>query len=108
MSFASVPQGYHCVDNGLVCDYPQGRCACNASRGGPVLIDASASATWACQVPTTQGCPTPRPPLGSPCTQTGLFCDYGGCNIPGGTAEQCTGGRWQQAFAACPATASGG
>jgi hypothetical protein len=105
-SFASVPQNTHCTNYGVICDYPQARCACTVTSG-PALLDASAVARWICQNPTTAGCPTPRAPLGSACKQQGLSCDYGACSIPGGTSEVCDSGIWKPAMVACPAAASG-
>ncbi len=99
-SYASVLQNTHCANFGLDCDYAMGRCAC-AVLSGPVVLDASAAARWICQEPA-MGCPKPRAPLGSPCAQDGLFCDYGTCSIAGGSAEQCTGGIWKTANTACP------
>jgi hypothetical protein len=100
-SFSSVPQGSHCGSlYGLICNYPQGRCECTVS-GGLVPLDASAVATWQCQDPSG-GCPIPRAPLGSACTQPNLNCDYGACYIQGGSAETCTNGVWRQSFVACP------
>jgi hypothetical protein len=106
-SFSSVPQGSHCGSlYGLICNYPQGRCECTVS-GGLVPLDASAVATWQCQDPSV-GCPIPRAPLGSACTQPNLNCDYGACFIQGGSAETCTNGVWKQSFVACPAVAGAG
>jgi hypothetical protein len=105
-TFAAVPQNTHCGNYGLVCDYTQGRCACT-TFAGPVAIDASAAARWICQNPSDATCPKPRAPLGSACSQQGLTCDYGSCSVPGGSAEQCDAGIWQQAFTPCP-LASGG
>jgi hypothetical protein len=71
-----------------------------------VPVDASAVARWVCQDPQAPGCPVSRAPLGSACSQQGLFCDYGSCSIPGGTSEQCQGGIWKSALTACPAAAA--
>jgi hypothetical protein len=101
-SFASVPVGDACSPDGGYCDYPEGRCGC-AAGGGPIrLIDGSVQAFWSCQNPAA-GCPKPRPLLGSSCAMEGLECDYGTCGtIPGGNAEQCTGGVWVTAEVGCP------
>jgi len=48
----------------------------------------------------------PRAPLGSACTQNDLFCNYGACGVPGGTAQQCEGGLWEEAAVACAALAA--
>jgi hypothetical protein len=68
-----------------------------------MLVDGSVQSHWACQDPATPACPLSRPSLGSACTQNGLFCNYGGCSVPGGTAVQCEGNLWQEALVACAA-----
>jgi len=68
-----------------------------------MLVDGSVQSHWACQDPATPACPLSRPSLGSACTQNGLFCNYGGCSVPGGTAVQCEGNLWQDAQVACAA-----
>jgi hypothetical protein len=109
-TFASVPQGSTCPTNGLLCDYPQGRCACTVPLSGPpvITIDGSVPIYWACQNPGQTGCPLPRALLGTACTQSGLFCNYGGCTVPGGSSEQCTGGVWKPVLTPCPALAGAG
>jgi len=102
-SFAAVPRMTSCSPYGAICDYSQGRCACSVPAG-PFPVDASAAAVWLCEDPMS-GCPAPRPLYGSPCTQEGQRCDYGACDIPGGTAEVCAGGVWDEALVACPAAA---
>jgi hypothetical protein len=99
-SFAAVPRGRQCEPPGAYCDYPEGRCAC-AVPAGPVALDASASAQWICPAPAP-GCPLPRAPLGSACSVESLYCDYDGCDIPGGDVQQCTMGLWTQVPTACP------
>jgi hypothetical protein len=47
-----------------------------------------------------QGCPDPRPRIGSACTTSGLDCDYGACT--GGVNVECVSGAWQQQNTACP------
>jgi hypothetical protein len=100
-SFASVPVGTSCSADGIYCDYPEGRCACSMGAGPVRLVDGSPASSWFCTQPAA-GCPVPRPLLGSACTQEGLFCDYGGCTVPGGTGEQCSGGIWITEPVACP------
>jgi hypothetical protein len=103
ITFDAASAGGTCSQSGLVCNYPRGRCACGGGFGGPVLlVDGSFQGRWSCQDPSTAGCPIPRPSLGSACSQEGLFCDYGSCNVPGGSAEQCASGIWTPAAAACP------
>jgi hypothetical protein len=103
LTFEAVPQGATCSDDGLVCNYPRGRCACVVSSFGPPvkLQDASVAGQWACQDPGTADCPVPRAPLGSACTKEGLECDYGVCSVPGGTAQECEGGIWKPSAVAC-------
>jgi hypothetical protein len=104
LTFEAVPQGSSCSDNGLVCNYPRGRCACASSLGGPIMfVDGAVPAHWACQDPATAGCPTPRAPLGSACTQNGLSCDYGSCSVPGGTTQECEDNRWTALLTPCAA-----
>jgi hypothetical protein len=106
-TFASAAVGAACSTNGLVCNYPLGRCACASSLGGPVILsDAGIQGHWACQDPGTAACPMPRAPLGSACSPDGLSCDYGTCRVPGGTAEKCAGGIWNPASVACPLNAA--
>jgi hypothetical protein len=92
-----------CDHSGLECDYPDGRCACG-TFGGPVQFDAGPG-VWQCET-HGQGCPVPRPRLGSACSLAeSVVCDYGACFLPGGTTERCVGGVWQEELVACPATA---
>jgi hypothetical protein len=106
-TFAGASAGAACSTNGLVCNYPQGRCTCAQSFGGPVILgDAGVQGHWACQDPGAAACPVPRAPLGSACTPDGLSCDYGTCRVPGGTAEKCAGGIWVPTSVACPLNAA--
>jgi hypothetical protein len=93
-TYADVAQGQACLPQGLDCAYPQGQCNCAftvpVSNSGPV---------WQCSTPA-QGCPDPRPRIGSSCTQPGLDCDYGACT--GGINLECVDGTWQQQATACP------
>lgn len=94
-TFASVPVGQHCGDLvGTTCSYPQGFCGCSVGSGGPYPEDASAVATWICDAPA-QGCPQPRPKLGTACSQEGLECDYSSCSLPSGASIVCQNGAWQ-------------
>jgi hypothetical protein len=92
--FSDVPQGMTCVQTGLGCAYPEGQCDCSNTG----VAGVSVNATWQCFEP--QGCPEPRPFLGTPCTHDGLACDYGGCS--GGMNETCKGGYWQPTPTPCP------
>ena len=107
LTFDAASQGASCSDDGLVCNYPRGRCECASSFGGPIiLVDGSVQAHWDCQDPSTAGCPIPRAPLGSACSPNGLSCDYGTCAIQGGTAQECESGLWKEVFTVCPASAA--
>jgi hypothetical protein len=93
-TYADVPQGKTCPQQGLDCAYPQGQCNCST----PAL--AGPGIEWLCSTPAA-GCPDPRPDIGTSCAQPGLSCDYGACT--GGVELQCTDGTWQQEETACPA-----
>jgi hypothetical protein len=78
------------------CDYAQGRCAC-----GPCLGGSAAQGLWACVDWSTggEGCPAPRPLLGSACTaaQEGVHCsyDFACTGVPNeGPDMECASGRW--------------
>jgi hypothetical protein len=92
--FVDVPQGQVCIPSGLDCAYQEGECNCTFSSPA----GTGTMPTWHCFRP--QGCPEPRPRLGSACTQEGQSCDYGACS--GGIAETCMGGYWQWMMTACP------
>jgi len=91
-TYAAVPKGQTCTPEFLDCAYSEGQCNC--ARGN-LRLDA----IWLC-TPTSAGCASPRPRLGSACTSTGLSCDYGACS--GGVAETCRNGFWQRDFRPCP------
>jgi hypothetical protein len=83
------------AEEDLTCSYPQGTCICSDGSlptvGGP---------DWMC-IPATASCPSPRPALGSACSDPGTECDYGACS--GGIAIMCKDGVWQQdKMVACP------
>jgi hypothetical protein len=102
--YASVPQGSACTTTGLSCVYAQGECSCQVPLEGPVLIDGG-SGYWGC-VPE-QGCPFPRPPLGSACTNpsgTESDCTYEACAY----AQTCQNGAWVALEEACAGTGGGG
>lgn len=98
-NYAAVPQG-ECTMRGLTCVYPQGECACQVLLGGPVEIDGG-TADWEC-VPG-QGCPFPRPPLGSSCNGEGIDCTYEECSY----GETCTNGLWEALEEGCAGAAGG-
>lgn len=94
-SYASVPNLQDCTPNGLACAYAEGECICTTDFG-PV---SKTTPAWNC-IPASNGCPSPRPDIGTACTQPNQQCDYGACN--GGVALTCTDGAWQQTFTPCP------
>ena len=98
--YAAVPQGSACSTNGLSCVYPLGECQCQVPLEGPVEIDGG-TGYWGC-VPE-QGCPFPRPRLGSPC-HGNTMCTYETCSY----AQTCQDGVWQAQQEACAGTAGGG
>jgi hypothetical protein len=84
-TYQDVPLGQPCNQVTTACAYPEGQCLC-------AWLDGGATTGWVC-TPTTPGCPVPRPPLGSSCSQEGLSCAYGGClNGPGD--QVCQNGSW--------------
>ncbi len=100
-TFASVPVGDHCgALVGTTCSYSQGFCGCSVGGGGPYPEDAAAVATWMCDAPES-GCPTPRPKLGTSCSNEGLQCDYSTCSLPTGASVTCTNGAWQNSQYGC-------
>jgi hypothetical protein len=98
--YAAVPQGSMCATTGVSCVYDQGECACQVPLEGPIEIDGG-TGYWGC-VPE-QGCPFPRPPLGSACSSEGTNCTYEACSY----AQTCQGGLWEAQEEAC-AQAGGG
>ncbi|HEY1959691.1 MAG TPA: hypothetical protein VGH28_28975 [Polyangiaceae bacterium] len=93
-TYASIAPDSDCSPNGLGCAYPEGTCLCTQSFGAQKLTPA-----WSC-IPATAQCPSPRPDIGSSCSEPGQQCDYGGCQ--GGVSLQCTGGMWSQVLTPCP------
>lgn len=94
-TYASVPSGQDCSPESLTCAYPEGECICTRSFGGPQMLTPK----WDC-IPATDGCPSPRPDIGTSCSQAGLDCNYGACS--GGVDLVCKDGRWQQQIIPCP------
>ncbi len=92
--YNSVPQGATCDATGTECLYPQGMCACQIPLGGPIPSDGG-TGYWGC-VPE-QGCPMPRPRLGTVCTPNSQTCTYEPCAF----GESCQNGIWQGALEAC-------
>jgi hypothetical protein len=98
-SYADVPQGTSCNDNGESCVYSQAMCSCRTPLG-PVFEDGGAS--WYC-LPEV-GCPMPRPRIGTGCTGAATYCTYAECEY----SQECTNGVWQGQEEACAGAASGG
>jgi hypothetical protein len=97
-TYADVPKNQSCSPDGFSCGYSEGQCNC-----APQAMSVHQTPVWQC-TPTTSGCPTPRPDLGTACTlPSSTTCDYGACT--GGIAEDCEGGKWHRAQTACPADA---
>jgi hypothetical protein len=69
------------------------------SLGGPVQLDSGASLEWICL--PEEGCPFPRPRLGSACAGSvepgGQVCTYEACSY----AQVCRNGVWQAQQAEC-------
>jgi hypothetical protein len=92
-TFGEIVAGSPCATFRQVCEYSQGVCGCGFNHIADV---------WFCDSPSTAGCPSPRPKLGSTCTSNGLTCDYASCSVLGGPRMQCTGGVWYEVAVACP------
>jgi hypothetical protein len=93
-SFTGLPTGSACPNDNFAtrCVYPEGMCGCL-----PCMGDGAMAKEWACQTyPTPDGCPEPRPRVGTPCTQEGKSCSYGGiCDVTGSIPIlQCQNGAW--------------
>jgi hypothetical protein len=93
--YGAVPVNQDCTQDNLTCSYPEGVCICTQEFGGATRVTPG----WDC-FPTQAGCPSPRPELGTLCSQPGLDCNYGGCS--GGIEEVCKGGYWQPQLVPCP------
>lgn len=94
-SYQSVPANQDCTTEGLTCSYAEGECICTRSFGGPQRVTPG----WYCFT-TPAGCPSPRPAVGSSCSQEGQDCNYGACS--GGIDLACKSGRWQPQEVPCP------
>jgi hypothetical protein len=94
-AFGSLPTGSACPANlPSDCVYAEGMCSCASCEG-----DGGMQNEWACEAfPQPQGCPEPRPRIGSACTQEGQSCGYG--SICGETRAipylRCQNGTWEQ------------
>jgi hypothetical protein len=91
----SIAQGSVCAPNDESCYYPDAFCQCIVPLGGPAQIDGG-TAFWSCL--PGMGCPYPRPPLGSACTQPSSDdCTYEACSY----GQSCVNGAWQGSAEAC-------
>ncbi len=76
--------GATCSSSGLTCTYPQARCSCSLACG----MEEGENLAWCCpDAPEGDGCPSPRPRLGTACTGASDDCDYGMCS--GNVGESC-------------------
>jgi hypothetical protein len=92
---SSVPQGSVCPASDTSCYYPDAFCQCIVPLGGPAEIDGG-TAYWSCL--PGDGCPYPRPPLGSACSASSSNdCTYEQCSY----GQSCVGGAWQASEEAC-------
>ncbi len=88
---ADPDAGMTCTSSSVRCDYSDRHCECANQCGGPCC---GSGPTWQCHVPATQGCPYPRPDIGSACSTEGQQCSYGSCCD--GSLLSCNGGLWRQ------------
>ncbi|HEY1695362.1 MAG TPA: hypothetical protein VGG39_24505 [Polyangiaceae bacterium] len=97
-TYAALLQQSLCTPENLECAFAEARCTC-ATHCGMV---GRPEATWCCpDAPQSgNGCPSPRPRIGSTCSTSGTVCDYGGCD--GNVTLQCSGGSWQPTQVGCP------
>ena len=98
-AYSAIPTGTVCNSKGTECGYPQGRCACAVPSSGPAPVNAQPK--WSCEQPGSN-CPEPRPISGTACAAAGLSCDYGSCELPGGSTMVCNDGLWGVSVTACP------
>lgn len=85
--------GTVCATNGDVCTYAPGTiCVCTNCLGGPCQAGAP---KWHCAPPpTTAGCPTIAPNVGTACDAEGLACTYGNPCSGSGAHAVCKSGAW--------------
>jgi hypothetical protein len=105
-TFAGVDQGGQCSVSGAECLYPEAFCQCAVNCFGACAgPDSGIPTTWQCDVPDpANGCPIPRPRLGTSCHVPGKQCDYGACS--GNIAETCQYDVWVESSVPCPGVAS--
>jgi hypothetical protein len=97
----ATSSGGACSSDGLLCDMGDDTfCACSSCAGGP----CSLTPRWACGGrPTTPGCASRSPGLGSGCTDEGLVCVYGPiCVASVSVGRRCAGGVWVDEPLVCP------
>ena len=96
LTFGGLATGSACPLNlDATCVYPQGECGCVPceSGSGP----GKTSTEWACEAwPVPQGCPEPRPRIGTACATDGQTCFYGSpCGVTSSLpAIGCRDGAW--------------
>lgn len=98
-SYAALGLGEACpADVQDSCAYPEGQCKCtpcSVPDAGPM----GSGKRWSCaRWPEPQGCPTPRPRIGSTCAVEGQDCNYVNfCQAVflGLPEVKCVGGVWQ-------------
>lgn len=98
---AAPPDGGACQTDGLVCDMGDDTlCACSTCTGGP----CSLAAHWSCAgAPSTPGCPSRAPELGSACASDQNVCTYGpSCVESVATRRRCDNGAWIEDPMVCP------
>jgi hypothetical protein len=111
-TFGDVTQGDACGAQPFDCYYAEARCSCAVVvlQGACIKSDCPAP-TWDCDTPATDsanmltpedGCPVPRPRIGSSCSNADFekSCNYGYCQ--GGVAILCTSNVWQIETIDCP------
>ena len=92
---SSIQPGTACSTQ-TTCDYDGGVCACGFSGHPP-------TEEWVCDGPPDQGCPYPRPKLGTPCNSVAqIICNYGSCSALGGSSQICQNGTWHFEDVPCP------
>jgi hypothetical protein len=104
----TLPRGA-CAPLNLDCDYPEGRCECTQN----LPRTPGQPAAWKCAIPSSSSsvvapfnfCPAVRPRLGTACQPDDVRCNYGACELQGGSLEVCQKGVWveEPVDCSCPA-----
>ncbi len=101
-AFGDVPTGAKCPAGNALgtasCVYPEGMCGCESCYEPSDGSLGNQSQEWKCDpypMPG-DGCPSPRPEIGSACPKEGQSCFYGGgCGTPiPFSAIACQSGAW--------------